>query len=133
MDNPNLSRAHFRSSTIAAAAGALLLAACGSAVDSDAEATPTDVDIPAAAFEADTPPLAGDTAPGPMDCNADLVEPFIGRAADFGVRAQVLEKVAPTINVRWLRPDEEDVDTIEMERLTIELDGDNTIIAATCD
>lgn len=119
-----------------AAIGALgLLAACGSSVDADAPPQPADSDIAAVGLDADAAaPLepTGVADARAEACNADLVEPYIGRKADFRVRSSVLESVEPIVNVRWLTPGEDAAENSEMTQLMIELDEDGTVLSANC-
>ncbi|MEE4154106.1 MAG: hypothetical protein V2I27_08090 [Erythrobacter sp.] len=133
MDCLNSLRAALPLHSIAAGSAALLLAACGNAVDEDVPPNPADVDMPATDYERDEPPLAPPSIAESEDCNADLVEPFIGREADFRVRSEVLEYVAPIVNVRWLGPGEEGTREFEMVELIIRLDEDDTILSARCE
>jgi len=117
---------------IIAVSALALLAACGNAVDSDTAARPADVAMPATDYERDETALAQTPEPEPDDCNASQVDPYIGRAADFEVRAEVLERIAPLVNVRWLAPGDEVDGEAELERLTIELDEEDVITEARC-
>lgn len=119
----------------AAAVGALLLCACGDAVDADTPPRPANVEMPTIAVEGEAEPLApANLADAQAEaCDADLIEPFMGRQADFQVRSTVLESVEPIVNVRWVKAGEEAAPAMEMTQLTIDLDEDGTIRSATCD
>ena len=120
------------------AASALSLTACGEAVDADAAPNPAQIDMNATDFERDEIAIGpeGDGDADPADCNAVLAEPFIGQTVDFEVRSELLETVAPLVNVRWLSPADreelgDDADR-EMQRRTVELDESETVTAVYC-
>ncbi len=121
-----------------AAMSALMLSSCGDAVDAETEASPAQIDIEATNFERDDIAIGpeGDGDADPADCNAGLAEPFMGKAIDYEVRSELLETVAPLVNVRWLTPEDRAEDGAsedrEMQRLTVELDADDTVTAIYC-
>jgi hypothetical protein len=116
----------------AATLASLALAACGNSVDDDVAPNPAEVDMPAVDYERDDVVLAEEGEEDPSSCNRDRADPYIGRIADYEVRAELLEKVAPIVNVRWLSPGDQASEDREMQRLTIELDDDETILAVRC-
>lgn len=116
----------------AATCALMLIAGCGQAVDSDAEPVPADVEMPAVDIERDDVAITDAGDENPASCNVDRVDPYVGMQADYETRAEMLEKVAPLVNVRWLSPDDQRTEDREMQRLTVELSEDGEILAVRC-
>lgn len=111
---------------------AISLGGCGNAVDADAEPSPVDVEMPDLAYERDDASIGYEGENDPASCNLDRADEFVGMEADYEVRAELLEKVAPLVNVRWIGPNETAEDDQERPRLTVELDENEKIIAVRC-
>jgi hypothetical protein len=115
---------------------ALTLSACGEAGSADTEPTPENIEMEVATFEPEDTSAGPEAVSGPMACNAALAESFIDRTIDFEVRSELLAAVAPLVNVRWLSPEERAAASAEEaadpERLTVELDEDDTVTDIYC-
>ncbi len=113
---------------------ACILPSCGDAVDEDTPPNPAEpVDV-ALDYERDDIAVPTDANPeDPSSCNADLAQPFVGRTVDLDVRSQLLETIAPIVNVKWLTPDDTLTGGSENPRMVVRMDGESMITSIACE
>ncbi len=113
---------------------ACILSSCGDAVDEGSPPNPAEpVDV-ALDYERDDIAIASDQGrKDPASCNAGLAQPFVGKTVDYEVRSELLETVAPLVNVKWITPEDELTDDREMQRLVVRMDGEDVITSVACE
>lgn len=125
------------------------LSACGEAVDADTAPRPETIAFPEAIPVNSAATVLQREGALAENCGAESAETFIGDTLDYQVRADLLQAIAPQVNVRWLEPGLEpgldpeaeaasDPDAgpgsaSSLQRLTVEMDDDKEIISVRCE
>ena len=108
-----------------------LTVACGEAVDEDAAPRPDD-SVKVSNYQRDLPITGVNEETDADDCNAEIARQYIGEPASFETKAEILEAVAPLVNVKWMMPDDSVDDDFNPERLLVQLDASELITGARC-
>ena len=121
-----------------AVASLLALASCGTNESDPAETVAASPDTPVMSEEEPPPPADGAAMAMPVgpaeptDCNADRAARFVGRKANPGVRAELVEAVKPITAIRWVGPGDATTEDYSPQRLNVMLDAGDVIISAHC-